>query len=432
VNADKPEKPDKTDALSLTETIGQRYAPVHNGVYASNLLRKLIVKGSINTEQHCPNPKCGDKFLQEHVDEDGFFCPKCLTRPTRYFINGRKFGLPYIYSDIKTGKVFKTYSDAIDLLIEMNRAFKEAAEDKKKFKEDWLPEKITEKRIENIIAARLKDYEDTLEKIAISKSRVNNVENACRFILESFKGKNIREIGDKDVDNFYKSLLKRKYSFKYIDGILKELKSLFKKHRKADDIPAFPEYTIIPKREKQRLGLTREFAVLEKVPDRHGYRVGILLLIRTGMHIDELPAIRKGDCVDGYVTVNKAFTEGRVRLSTKTNSEVDYRLSPEVWDMLMEHCRNKQDEDFVFTYDSIHKLMAGENIPAARWYKIWVKACKDAGVRPISLQQASRHSTASRIMARKKKEAFQEIAEQLGHSNLTTGKKHYIIEGRGN
>lgn len=46
---------------------------------------------------------------------------------------------------------------------------------------------------------------------------------------------------------------------------------------------------------------------------------------------------------------------------------------------------------------------------------------------PIPLQQASRHSMASQIMADHKKKAIEEIQQKLGHSNRQT-QKDYILE----
>jgi len=60
--------------------------------------------------------------------------------------------------------------------------------------------------------------------------------------------------------------------------------------------------------------------------------------------------------------------------------------------------------------------------------RAWEKACKDAKVKYIPLQQASRHSMASQIMADAKKKAIEEIQERLGHFNKTTAKKHYVMD----
>jgi hypothetical protein len=75
----------------------------------------------------------------------------------------------------------------------------------------------------------------------------------------------------------------------------------------------------------------------------------------------------------------------------------------------------------VFTSDGKRPLGEG------RLYKVWKKACTDAGEKYIPLQQASRHSMASETMAEYKKKAIEEIQRKLGHMNKQT-QKHYIIE----
>ena len=59
--------------------------------------------------------------------------------------------------------------------------------------------------------------------------------------------------------------------------------------------------------------------------------------------------------------------------------------------------------------------------------RAWKKACKDAKVKYIPLQQASRHSMASQIMAEHKRKAIEEIQNKLGHFNKQT-QKAYIVE----
>jgi hypothetical protein len=59
--------------------------------------------------------------------------------------------------------------------------------------------------------------------------------------------------------------------------------------------------------------------------------------------------------------------------------------------------------------------------------RAWKKACKAAEVKYIPLQQASRHSMASQIMAEHKKKAIEEIQNKLGHFNKQT-QKAYIVE----
>src|SRR5208283_5360192 len=154
------------------------------------LLGVLCMYGSILSNQHC---ECGNKFTSAHKDKDGFYCPDCHTRPTRYHINARSFGLDYIFSDVMTCKVFENYSDALDVLVEMNRDFKKVHYDKKRFPRDnWLKEKVHAKRIENIFADWVLFVEAEMNKIALSKSRVQNIKKCERHILDYFRGWDIR------------------------------------------------------------------------------------------------------------------------------------------------------------------------------------------------------------------------------------------------
>lgn len=93
----------------------------------------------------------------------------------------------------------------------------------------------------------------------------------------------------------------------------------------------------------------------------------------------------------------------------------------DLWEDLRESIRDKQPSDFIFSLDGINPL--GKKC----LYKVWEKACEDAKVKYITLQQASRHSMASEIMAEAKKKAIEEIQAKLGHHNKTT-QKHYIVE----
>lgn len=394
----------------------------HNAL--ENLLRGLKVHGSINTKQKCP--VCNGKF-QFDPNKLDFICRSHKTRPERYYINGKAFGLGHIYSDPKTNQVFETYSQALDVLLAINRDFKAVNNSKSKFAakfgNTWIPEKVLENRMEQICQRWLKNHEAEAEKKAKNRVWVNQLTNSCNnFIVPFFKDRDIHDLSRDDVERFYHHLLDLGYSSKYIKEILAVLKSLFLRYRPGDT-PEFPSFAIVPVREKQRLGFTREIAAVEQVPERYGYRLAILLLLRTGMRINELPALKVHDLDDGTIFVSKAISDDELRLSRKSGGEVPYSVSPELWVQLLNHIENKKPDDFVFEIN-------GKPITTDRLYKVWAAACKKAKVKHISLQQASRHSTATEIYAEHKKRALKEIEERLGHGNTTTAIKHYIIEGR--
>jgi len=160
---------------------------------------------------------------------------------------------------------------------------------------------------------------------------------------------------------------------------------------------------------------------VEQIPERHGYRLAILVLLRTGMRINEVTATKVHNLDDGIIYVSKAISDGELRLSRKSGGEVAYTVTPELWQLLMTHIDKKDPDDFVFEIN-------GKPISTDRLYKVWAAACTRAKVKHISLQQASRHSTATEIYAEHKKRALREIGERLGHENITTGLKHYVVE----
>lgn len=382
------------------------------------ILRGIIVLGTVNSKERCP--KCFEKFLPVHQDGTGIYCPTCLTKPERFYINAYPFGLKHIYSDPKTHKPFTKYKEAMDVLIDLNKAWRQAIDTGKPFNGDaFTSKKIIQKQIDNIIKDRLEFYKLKVARGLISHSRCHNVEASYRYITEHFGDRNIHDVDLADLEQFLKFLMTFPISSRYIDDIMMEFKSLLLRHR-PDNMPEWPTFTVKATREKQRLGLTREMAALEKVPDRHGYRIAILILLRTGIRIDEVRGLKKHDLQDGEIHVTKVVDRREVILRTKTGANSIHRVSPEIWQLLMEHCKNLSDDDLLFT----HK---GAPLGNGRLYKVWVKACRDAGVKHICLQQASRHSTATETMKEFKKKAMEEIAKKLSHFNKQT-QKNYIVE----
>ena len=197
--------------------------------------------------------------------------------------------------------------------------------------------------------------------------------------------------------------------------------SLFLRYR-PNDVPKFPVFDVEPAVPKQILGVQREMALKDKIPQRHGYRLAIEILLQTGMHINEVRALRRGDLVDGIIVVNKAIADdGRPKNKHKSGGEVFAKVTMDLWNRLQVHVQGKKSSDLIFTIDGETPLGEG------RLYKVLQKACVDAGVEPISLQMASRHSTATRIKRKHDEAAYAEIEETLGHENRTTGKEHYIV-----
>lgn len=139
-------------------------------------------------------------------------------------------------------------------------------------------------------------------------------------------------------------------------------------------------------------------------------------------------ALQVNDMIDGALKVWNAFSDHKdyagnriLKLYRKSGGEVTYPIPLDLWHDLQKHVAEKKSDGFIFAHEDGSPF--GPNcMPRA-----WKKACKDAKVKYIPLQQASRHSMASQIMAEHKKKAIDEIQKKLGHSNKQT-QKAYVIE----
>lgn len=381
------------------------------------------LKGSIGTDQKCP--KCGGKF--EHVNNDvGLMCKNCLTRPTRYWISAKSMGIPRLKYSSRLGKVFDSWNDVVNEWTAMNAAYNEGQDQKGRpwNPNDWIASQVKLQEFQEKAKTFLDNYQALYDHSKLSRSRFTGITNIVNnFLVPYFKGKDIRHVTKDEVKTFYFHLLDLKdengepYGDYHVRDILSCLKSMFFAYR--PDTIEFPEHSIVRKNEVQWLGIERQMAIEPHVPNKH--KLAIRVLQFTGMRPGELRALQVNDMIDGALKVWKAFSDRGLRLSRKSGGEVLYQLSLDLWEDLREHTKGKNPDDFIFT---INGKPYGPNC----LYRAWKKACIAAGVKYIPLQQASRHSTASRIMADAKKKALEEIQRQLGHNNKQTAKKHYIIE----
>ena len=381
-------------------------------------------KGSVGTDEKCP--VCKKKFELISIDQ-GFFCPEHLTHPKRFWISCKALGIKNkLYSD-RLGNIFDSYQAVINQWTAMNVAYREAKNPKgKKFNPDaWITAKVREQLFQHKAAEFIETKRILYDRNKLSKSRWQHTNTIISIFLNPFfAAKDIRDIDKKEIKIFYIALLdmrmgdKTPYSDSYIKDILDMLKSILIEFR-GEDIPAFPEHTVVLKKEKQWLGMERQMAIEPQVKDK--YRLAIRVLQATGMRQGEVRALQVNDMIDGSLKVWKAFGDKGLKLKRKNGGEVSYSIPLDLWNDLQEYTKGKSPDDFIFTHED------GTPLGRGRLYKEWRAACSKAEVKYIPLQQASRHSMASQIMAEAKKKAIDKIQAKLGHFNKTT-QKHYVIE----
>lgn len=359
-----------------------------------------VMLGRVNTRQKCP--VCNQKFT-ELPFEKGFICPEHKTLPTRYYISAKGFKCGLLYSDPQ--------GRPLDSFIRTKRQLEIMRSDyeNKKFNLcDWIPSLVAKKKFKHLSEQFLKGYFEEEKADAKATEYVQKINQVMRdYLLPEFSEMDIREINFEQIERLYHKLLNKGLAKKTIKNILNILKAFLNRYRR-NDVPEFPKFTIVPKREKQWLGVERQIQITQYIPEK--YQVPIELLLDTGMRTGELLALQKKDFVDGCIYVYKAISGKKLRLCRKAGGTVTYRLSLSLWQKLIDYTKEMQHDEFLFKLGS------------DRLYKVWIKACGHAKVKAIPLSQASRHSQASQIRQRHEIEALKEAAQQLGHSSIYTTK----------
>jgi integrase len=173
-------------------------------------------------------------------------------------------------------------------------------------------------------------------------------------LIPFFGGTDIWEIDKEGAKAFYLNLLDLRqdngepYFYTHIRDILAMLKNILLEYRPTD-VPEFPNHTLLPKKEKQWLGMKLQVKISPHIPEK--YRLAIRTLQETGMHVGELRAPQVNDMVDGALKVWKAFGDRGLRLSRKSGGEVSYSISMDLWNDLLNHVEGKEPDDFIFTSD---------------------------------------------------------------------------------
>ncbi len=389
----------------------------------------LTMIGSIGARGNCPT--CKGTFSEK--DNFGLKCPKCLTRPTRYYIQAKYFGLGYLYSTPQ-GQVLSSYDIADALLSAIRTEWDESVRARKLFNTDkWIPAKVAQKKMGEVIKSFLKEKDREYRRQKLSKSHWQQLHNhSKKFILPFFKSEFLDAIQEQDIREFYDYLqdlqyVKNKkgerdyYSTKHIKDIMMTLRSLFNFARL--DIPPYPKGwdAVEPKRLKQYLTLELQMKIDPHIPDRHGYRLAIAILQTTGMRICELRGLVVADVIDRGVIVWKSLTDRLKKNRKGYAKEQFYPLPKYIMDDLREQVKGKAPDEFIFTVNgSPYKLGTLRDM----WYNVLDKL----GIPRIELNQGGRHTWASREMETARDEALDRIQKQLGHSNKKTSQEHYIIE----
>lgn len=394
---------------------------MHNNTPQTN--DGLSMAGKIRTKEKCP--KCAKPFIGEPLT-----CPSCLTSPKHYyiFIYARGFGKLKIYSD-KTGHPLDSFERARRVLESLRYEI-----DQRSFDPTYYSKKTQR---EFLFEHRMGAWLDDKEREAVQGIRAPSyvkklVQYGRLYFLPHFKGRDVRDIKTHHIKTF-RAGLKTGLSRKYIRNIIDALHNFFRSLRHDEVIREAPNFTAVVKdiklgrKVRPHLDIESQGLWLKEIPE--GDAPIFLFLAFQGKRIGEARGmkVKDFDFRAGTFRVCRNFPGESTVLHeyTKSGREEVTAIIPLLLGMLVEQCRDKHPEAFVFTnprtggpycYSTIHRLWRKARDAANKAYAEEHKTTAKLIPDDMTPKDATRHSFATSL--RKKGVGLDILRDLLNHSDI--------------
>lgn len=246
----------------------------------------------------------------------------------------------------------------------------------------------------------------------------------ARVLVEAFRGKTLREVSPLLIEKFKRD--RRKSTTKRGGTrspatvnreleLLSKIFSLAMKYREIDSNPC-RDVQHFPEDNEQYRYLTWEeqpLLMAQLVGRRAAMRPKAVVALGTGMRLTEQLSMRVNQ-VDFSRNIVTA-------VHTKTGRNRQIPMNPEVRAVLLELCRGKKADDFVF-----RNPQTGERVKEIK--TAFRSACRDAGI--VGLQWKHLRATFGTRLGEAGYNAF-EIADLMGHSDIHTTRRYVrVMEGK--
>jgi len=363
---------------------------------------KMSNDGRIYPRGKCPI--CGEKF--QSVAND-LICPLHLTRPKRVYISIKHKS---IYSDPQ-GHSFSSYEQARRYLDRMRTEIDERNFDLSRY----VAQKLKPLRFSNWSRAWLEKKEKEAELGRKAPSYLKVLKIYVRKYQVFFKNTDIRQIGAKQIEEFYLSL---NGSPKYTLNLMSALHKMFADAKRWGDIkgeiPVFPSFEI-PEPEIRTIDLDAQDQIIGSIPDQMD-RAFILFTAREMVRPSETRALQWDD-VDlrhDRITIRRHFSLNEIRPATKARQIKILPLDGEV-KMTLDRLPRHLGSPFVFW-----KGKKGKPFSESWARKLWKRISLTHGIN-ISLYQGTRHSSATEAVNRV---GVDQVQEFLHHTNRAMTKRY--------
>ena len=366
----------------------------------------LCMAGKVRTREKCPT--CRGAF--RITEETDIFCPTCQTRPKTFFVKLYWQGTKYRFSRDRNGHILDSYRRAHRLLENIRTDI-----DAKIFSpSDYILKELEQFRGRSLLDKWIQGKEaQGLAPTHLKSTRAM----AEKYFVPAFGSIDCRDIRTHHIDDFLAALPKD-LALKTKKNILTMLRNFCYWLFRRENLLRMPQFPVVTPPEKPIKWITKEnqLKALSFIHPHH--RPIFEFLFYHPVRISEARALKVKDFnkEQGTILICRAWSCGELR--SRKNRKPYYLPLSRHFDMSA--LKDKLPEAFAFT----NKI--GEPYTIGRLERLWHAARVKAGIAPISLYNASRHSIASQ--ARTAGVELSKIGAALGHSSLTSTQRYASLD----
>lgn len=364
------------------------------------------MRGQLATWQKCP--KCGGSFERKVIAATltELICPKCLTRPTRYYLD--------IY-DKKRHRVSHNKDGAF--LADPETANALLAEIRNQIGFDptqYVRKKQAAYLFKNVLVAWLTHCRIETAQGRLSPGTLAKKEGVARTYFTWFANEDIRHIKAHQITKFKQGL---NLSGNYLNSILGQLSSIFLYAKEEELIEEIPYIKRVKVQDTTKMVLLPEEqdALIEQMPECHRPLFRFLKL--TGCRPSMARALQRGDLnwKQRVIVFQHNYSARKLTRILKTGQILEFPMTDELYDLLRALPVNLNRYVFI-------NALTGKPY-THHISEILYRACDKLALPHIPVKNFCRHSFATNLLA--EGIPLQFVSQLLGHSSSKTTERSY-------
>ncbi len=252
-----------------------------------------------------------------------------------------------------------------------------------------------------------------LSSITVEDSTMRDYRSSVYcHIVPFFGNKDLRKIRHGDLVAFYRSIELsdvRRYN------IMAVLRTMIRWAWRNEDIPRIPPFPVMTQGQRPEIKyytLEQQTEILKHIPEME--RPLFMFAMEYGLRNQEVRALQWDAIMDEEFIVKRAFSENKLKESTKTKTTRTLGLTPYAREILRSLPLTSP------TYIFIKKN--GQPFSNKNINRIWDQACKKAGIEKIKLYAAFRHSLGCQLVDEGVE--FDKVQSILGHTRPEMTKRY--------